>query len=409
MFCRFCGATLPDDSTFCNSCGKPLAAPAPTGSSSGAATAPAIVAAPTTITKKTTNSRILLASGLVAAVVVVGILIFLQLRPTPTTLDLKPDRQTVPAKDLKATPVQPAVLTTEELFKQAAPSVVLIQVFNGSGVQLGTGSGFVGADGMVVTNYHVIRGAYTASARLQDGSTNPIQGVTGFDPNRDVAVLKVDNLTAKPLPLADSDRVQIGDKVVAIGSPVAIQNTISDGIISGLRRGALQTSTPISPGSSGGPLFNMQGEVVGITVANIVEAQNLNFAVPINWAKNYLRSSGLTTLRDLAEQNMVAQEIVGSTISVPAHQRRAFNVFVDRNRMADPELEGTFSSTGGFGGQIRVYVTTANNVVYDSGRTTSGTLHLPLAQGAYQVVIDNTESAMFPRSVSADLKFHYIK
>src|SRR6185437_13708832 len=111
--------------------------------------------------------------------------------------------------------------------------------------------------------------------------------------------------------------------------------------------------------------------------------------VPINWVKEYLRSTELTTLGDLAKQNTVEQEIVGSTISVPAHQRRAFAVFVDRNRMADPELDGTFSSNGGFGGEIRVYVAMANNVVYDSGRTTNGSLHLPLAPGLYQVVIDN--------------------
>jgi hypothetical protein len=300
-------------------------------------------------------------------------------------------------------------LTTEELFKQAAPSVVLIQVFNSSGMQFGTGSGFIAEDNGVVTNYHVIRGAYSATARLQDGSTNPIQGVMGCDPNRDVAVLKVDNLNAKPLPLADSDKIQIGDRVVAIGSPLAIQNTISDGIISGIRSGVLQTSTPISPGSSGGPLFNRQGEVVGITVAQMIGAQNLNFAIPINWATGYLRSSQVTTLSDLAKQNAVEQEIVDSTISVPAHQRRAFAVFVDRNRMADPELDGTFSSSGGLGGEIRVYVAMADNVVYDSGRTTSGRLHLPLGPGMYQLVIDNTASAIFARNVTADLKFHYIK
>lgn len=358
--------------------------------------------------------QILLISGLVAGIVVIGVLTFLLLKPKSTIFSANQNQQTAPpaaspASDLKPGPVQPSRLTTEDLFKQAAPSVVLIQVFNGSGTQFGMGSGFVGADGIIITNYHVIRGAYTASARLQDGSTNPIQGVIGYDSSRDVAVLKVDNLTAKPLPLADSDKVQIGDRVVAIGSPVAIQNTISDGIISGIRSGVLQTSTPISPGSSGGPLFNVQGEVVGITVAQILGAQNLNFAVPINWAKGYLRSSEVTTLSDLAKQNMVEQEIVGSTISVPAHQRRAFAVFVDRNRMADPALDGTFSSSGGFGGEIRVYVATANTVVYDSGRTTSGRLHLPLGPGLYQVVIDNTGSAMFPRSVSADLKFHYVK
>lgn len=414
MFCRFCGSTLPDDSTFCQSCGKTLATAAPVSSSFGASAAPATAAVLTPFAKKTSKSRILLVSGLVAAIVGIGVLTFLLLRPKPTILSANQFQQNVPpaaspSSDLKPSPVQPARLTTEDLFKQAAPSVVLIQVFNGSGTQFGTGSGFVGADGMVITNYHVIRGAYTATTRLQGGSTNPIQGVVGYDPNRDMAVLKVDNLSAKPLSLGDSDKVQIGDRVVAIGSPLAIQNTISDGIISGIRSGVLQTSTPISPGSSGGPLFNRQGEVVGITVAEIIGAQNLNFAVPINWAKGYLRSSELTTLSDLAKQNTVEQEIIGSTISIPAHQRRAFAVFVDRNRMTGPELDGTFSSSGGFGGEIRVYVATANNVVYDSGRTTSGKLHLPLGPGLYQVVIDNTGSAMFPRSVSADLKFHYIK
>lgn len=414
MFCRFCGVTLPDDSTFCQSCGKSLATLAPVGSGSGVSAAPATATAATPIAKKSNNSRILLISGLVTAIFLIGVLTFLWSRSKPTILTANQYQQTAPpaaspSSDPKPSPVQPARLTTEDLFKRAAPSVVLIQVFNGSGTQFGTASGFVGADGMVITNYHVIRGAYTATVRLQDGSTNPIQGVMGYDPNRDVAVLKVDNLTVKPLPLADSDKLQIGDSVVAIGSPVAIQNTISDGIISGIRSGVLQTSTPISPGSSGGPLFNRQGEVVGITVAQIVGAQNLNFAVPINWAKGYLRSSEFTTLSDLAKQNTVEQEIVSSTISVPAHQRRAFAVFVDQNRMADPELVGTFSSSGGFGGEIRVLVATANNVLYDSGRTTSGRLHLPLGSGLYQVVIDNTGSAMFPRSVSADLKFHYIK
>jgi len=414
MFCRFCGATLPDDSTFCQSCGKSLATASTTSSIAGAAAAPAPAAAQNPTAKKRDNQRILLISGLAAAIVVIGVLTFLLLRPKPVIGENQYQQQTatpvaVQSNDPKRSPAQPLRLTTEELFKQGAPSVVLIQVFNSSGTQFGTGSGFIAADGAVITNYHVIRGAYSANVRLQDGSTDPIQGVKGFDPNRDVAVLKVDNLAARPVPLADSDKVQIGDRVVAISSPLAIQNTISDGIISGIRNGVLQTSTPISPGSSGGPLFNRQGEVVGITVAQIIGAQNLNFAVPINWAKRFLQSTDATMLGDLARQNTVEQEIIGSTLSVPAHQRRAYTIVVDRNRMADPELDGTFSSSGGFGGEIRVYVATFNNVVYDSGRTTNGKLHLPLGPGTYQLVIDNTESALFPRSVTSDLKFHYIK
>ena len=92
-----------------------------------------------------------------------------------------------------ATPAVPPLhreLTTEELFKLAAPSVVLVEVFNNSGLRSGTGSGFVAADGAVVTNYHVIRGAYSANVHLQDGSTIPVQGVIGYDQTRDVAVVK---------------------------------------------------------------------------------------------------------------------------------------------------------------------------------------------------------------------------
>src|SRR5262249_56160735 len=130
-----------------------------------------------------------------------------------------------------------------------------------------------------------------ASVHLQEGSTIPVQGVIGFDPHRDVAVIKANNLRVKSLTLGNSENVQIGDKVIAIGSPLAIQNTLSDGLVSGVRNGLIQTSTPISPGSSGGPLFNTHRAVVGIAVAEVTGAQKINFPVPIKWAKGYLNNS----------------------------------------------------------------------------------------------------------------------
>lgn len=411
MFCRFCGATLPDDSTFCQSCGKPLA----TGSTAsvGASAAPGPALAPTPTASHIHSKRPWMLIGGIAIVFVLAVVAAVVVMKSGSNTGQPPNQQ-VSAQPLPANPKPsaaqpPTEVSTEDLFKQASPSVVLIEVFNGSGERNGTGSGFVAADGTIVTNYHVIRGAHSANVHLQDGSTLPCQGISGFDQYRDVAVLKVQNLSAKPLTLADSEKLQIGDRVIAIGSPLAIQNTLSDGIVSGIRNGLIQTSTPISPGSSGGPLFNKHGEVVGITVAQVMGAQNINFAVPINWAKSYLHNSELTALDDLARQNTVEEQIVSSTISVPAHERRAFTIAVDRNRMSDAELDGTFSSSGGLGGQVRVFLAMQNNIVYDSGRTANGTVHVPLHPGIYQLVIDNTGSAMFPRSVTADFRFHYAK
>ncbi len=312
----------------------------------------------------------------------------------------------------------PREISAEDIFKSASPSVALIEVFNESGERLGTASGFVASEnGAVITNYHVIRGAYSANAHFQDGSTRSVEGVIGHDPYRDVAVVKVSDVGAKPLALGDSEHVQVGDKVIAIGSPLALQNTVSDGLVSGIRNGVIQTSTPISPGSSGGPFFNSHGEVVGIAVAtatlkgseNMNLAENVNFAVPINWAKTYLHDSTITSLADLAKQNTVVKQVLGSTISVPAHQRRVLPIVVNPNQMSNPELEGSFSSKGGAGGQIRVMVLNQHSVVYDSNRTTSGTIRLSLRAGTYQLVLDNTGSALFARSVTSDFTLRYVK
>jgi S1-C subfamily serine protease len=304
----------------------------------------------------------------------------------------------------------PREISAEEMFKLASPSVALIEVFNESGERLGTASGFVASEnGAVITNYHVIRGAYSANAHFQDGSTRSVEGVLGHDPYRDVAVVRVSDVGVKPLTLGDSEHVQVGDKVIAIGSPLALQNTVSDGLVSGIRNGVIQTSTPISHGSSGGPFFNTHGEVVGIAVAGISAGENINFAVPINWAKTYLHDSTITSLADLAKQNTVVKQLLGSTISVPAHERRVLPIVVDSNQMSNPELEGSFSSKGGAGGQIRVMVVNQNSVVYDSSRTASGTVHLPLKTGTYQLVFDNTGSALFARSVTSDFNLRYVK
>jgi serine protease Do len=156
------------------------------------------------------------------------------------------------------------------------------------------GSGFIlDKDGYILTNNHVLKGADEILVKLSDGRTLPAQ-VIGSDPVTDLSVIKVNAASDLPtVRLGDSDRVEIGDWVVAIGNPFGLTQTVTAGILSAKGRviGAgpydnfLQTDASINPGNSGGPLFNLQGEVVGVNTAIIAGGQGIGFAIPINQAK----------------------------------------------------------------------------------------------------------------------------
>lgn len=184
-------------------------------------------------------------------------------------------------------------LTPAQIAAAATPSVVLIRV------PTGLGSGFVIAeDGRIVTNIHVIRDAKQATIVAADGREFTDVEVMGEDPAQDLAVLRVGgggrkSLGLKPVTLGDSATAKPGDHVVAIGHPLGLGSTVSDGLVSALRdlpggRSLLQISAPISPGSSGGPVFNDQGQVIGVSTLVLTGGQNLNFAVPINAVKPLL-------------------------------------------------------------------------------------------------------------------------
>ena len=181
--------------------------------------------------------------------------------------------------------------TAKQVFARASPAVVKIYTYDGSGKAVSQGSGFfASADGLLATNYHVIAKAASAKAMLSGGRALTISGIAASLPSRDLALLKVDAKGVAFLQVAEQ-APKVGAKVFAIGSPKGLTNTISEGLVSGyraLKNGPtlLQTSAPISPGSSGGPLLSATGRVVGITTAAWPGAQNLNFAVP----SRYLRA-----------------------------------------------------------------------------------------------------------------------
>jgi putative serine protease PepD len=174
--------------------------------------------------------------------------------------------------------------------------------FDGSQSQRAQGSGFVyDGDGHVVTNQHVVDGAGSISVRLWNGKTYSAT-VVGTDASTDLAVLKVDAPTAvlAPLALADSSDVQVGDNVVAIGSPFGLEQTVTAGIVSALHRqmtspnnftidDSIQTDAAINHGNSGGPLLNAEGSVIGVT--SQIESgsggnEGVGFAIPSNTVKS---------------------------------------------------------------------------------------------------------------------------
>ncbi|PYT88945.1 MAG: hypothetical protein DMG41_10165 [Acidobacteria bacterium] len=148
--------------------------------------------------------------------------------------------------------------------KAASGSIVSIVMSDKDGKPIAQGTGFiVSKDGLVVTNYHVIAEGSSAVVKLPDGAFYAVDGVLAFDKVRDVAIIKAHGQNFRILALGNSDRVQVGEEVVAIGNPLSLESTVSNGIVSGIRAVKedsdkyLQITAPISPGSSGGPLFNI--------------------------------------------------------------------------------------------------------------------------------------------------------
>ncbi len=166
----------------------------------------------------------------------------------------------------------------------------------------GLGTGFiVDKDGVVLTNNHVIKDAEVITVRLSNEREYPAR-IVGRDPRTDIAVVKIDERGLVPLVLGDSDRIDVGDWVVAIGNPFGLSHTVSAGIISAKGRSKddvpldptgyysfLQTDASINPGNSGGPLLDLKGEVVGVNTAiRGGGAQGIGFAIPINMVKQLL-------------------------------------------------------------------------------------------------------------------------
>jgi S1-C subfamily serine protease len=260
-------------------------------------------------------------------------------------------------------------LTVNEIYKRDAPGVAYIKanvvqqtqsLFGAPQRQqsTATGSGFlIDDDGHILTNAHVVEGAKDVEVQLGDGDTQGAE-IVGTDPSTDVALLKVDDTNGvSPLPLADSEQVQVGDPVIAIGNPFGLDRTVTSGIVSALQRqiqapngfsisDVIQTDAPINPGNSGGPLIDGNGSVIGIN--SQIESssggnQGIGFAVPIKTAEDVINQ-----LKDGRDVQHAYLGVSGGSITPEI--ANALNLPVDQGVLVEQVLQNGPADDAGIKG-----------------------------------------------------------
>ncbi|MFZ5987452.1 MAG: DUF5050 domain-containing protein [Bacillota bacterium] len=195
------------------------------------------------------------------------------------------------------------VLSPKEIAKNK-DAVAFIKTYDENGSEIGSGSGFnIKSSGIVITNFHVISGASSIKCTLNNTQYD-VDYILNYSTIKDIAILQLKDASNLPVVrLGDSSKIELAEDVVAIGNPLELQNTVSTGIVSGIRTmfgiEYIQTNASISPGSSGGPLFNSYGDVIGMTTMSALGSQNINFAIPVNSVKKLFPSSAVIPIESV--------------------------------------------------------------------------------------------------------------
>jgi len=188
-------------------------------------------------------------------------------------------------------------LSPQEVANRAMPSVVMLVMQDAHSQPISLGSGFFVAKNTVATNLHVVRGAARGHVkRVGRNELYDVTGVVAMDSASDLVLLSVSESDTPSIRIDTARQVALGDRILVLGNPRGLEGTLSDGIISGIRElepgRIIQITAPISPGSSGGPVLNEYGEVVGVAVATVDGGQNLNFAIPSAMLSGLLGRAG---------------------------------------------------------------------------------------------------------------------
>jgi len=236
--------------------------------------------------------------------------------------------------------------------------------------------------------------------------------IAGLDMQHDVVALQIEGDSLPSVHLGNSSTVKTGDHVTALGAPLGLDSTLTDGIISAVREAGsfrlFQTSAPISHGSSGGPLFDDYGDVVAPAVSTAEAGENLNFAVPIDLAQALLKNEHQTTFAELLSMTTVHQAILSSSLSVPPKVIGLDVVVPQQGGL----LSGAFSVSGGLGNDLGVSLISTNGVVWNGGVIKgNGTLRIPLRGGRYTLVFNNKMGPFWvsPKTVSGTIELSYYR
>ena len=222
------------------------------------------------------------------------------------------------------------IISSTDVVNKVFPATVLITAEDKNGQPQSLGSGFLVAPNIIATNFHVIENSYSGYVKfVNKDEIYEIEGVVGYSSEHDLALIKISDNNGEVLPLI-SIGVDIGQKIFAFCNPLGLEGTISDGIISGMREfkdfSILQISAPISPGNSGGPVVNENGDVVGVATFTFSEGQNINFAVPIKYLKELLNNQmPIVLLSSLVEVKSNSTDISNKSFEGVSVGKFSFN------------------------------------------------------------------------------------
>jgi len=299
---------------------------------------------------------------------------------------------------------QKAPLSVPELIKLVKPSVVEITVYDSSGERFALASGFFTGPRQVISNWHVVDECYKAEVKTVDGEIYSVKGVLAFDKETDLVLLEID------IPLGKARSIKIaakppdeGERIVVIGNPLGLEGTVSDGIVSGIRDipklgRLLQVTAPISHGSSGGPVVNMLGEVVGVARAALSTGQNLNFAVPGNEILG-LKEGRLQTFVEMHHRDAVGKYEEALILSNRGSCDAAIPL-LEQAVTADQNYESAWLQLGSCEFKVERYDDAlsafeqvirinpqSEEALYEAGRSSAELEHWQSAAGYYRKVI----------------------
>lgn len=220
--------------------------------------------------------------------------------------------------------------TVAEVHRMVSRSIVLIVAIDNHGTAQTLGSGVItDPSGEIVTSFHVIGSASTVAAKMWNESILLVEGVAAFDRELDLAILKVKGRDLPAVFLGSAKQLSVGDTVVAISNPLGFEGSLSTGVVSALRRlpglaTLIQTTAPISSGSSGGGLFDLNGNLVGIATSSVLGGQNLNFATSIDHLPQLSRFPSPTPLREVQKPTVREAESPISELAPAVRKAKEF-------------------------------------------------------------------------------------